>query len=90
MCLSVTGSKEHNRQEYRVSGVTMARGVIRCGEHESGVQTPRNLIGRPGTNGNRADRNQALLNNLDAGKMNPGPKNFATTNAVQEYLLFEI
>ena len=27
-------------------------GVSRCGKHESEVQTPRNPIGRPGTNGN--------------------------------------
>ena len=27
--------------------------VSRCGKHESGAQTPRKPIGRPGTNGNR-------------------------------------
>ena len=31
---------------------TMAGGVTRYGEHESGVQNPRKPLGRPGTNGN--------------------------------------
>ena len=49
----------------------MLVGVVRRGEHESKAQTSRNLIGRAGTNGNRPDRKQAFLNNLDAENMNP-------------------
>ena len=35
----------------------MARGVIRCGEHESEVQNQRKPIGRPETHGNRGREN---------------------------------
>ena len=50
----------------------MVRGVIRYGKHESGVQTPRNPIGRLGTNGNRVRRKHVFLGYLDAGNANPG------------------
>ena len=39
-------------------------GVIRCGEHESETQTPRNPIGRPGTNGNRGRGNTPFVSRL--------------------------
>ena len=59
----------------------------RCGEHECRVLIPRNPIGRPKTDGNRAGREQAFLNNLDAENTNPGPKHIETTVVVQEYCL---
>jgi hypothetical protein len=70
VCVFVTGSKEHYRQGYLLRGVTMVQGVIRCGEHESGVQTPQNRIGRPGTNENRVFRKHVILGYLDAGNTN--------------------
>ena len=48
--------------------------VTRCGEFESEVRSPRNLIGRPGTNGNRVGRKHVFLGYLDAGNTNPAPK----------------
>ena len=53
-------------------------GVSRRGEHESGVQKPRNLIGRPGANGNRVCRKQVFLEYLDAENMNLASKNLET------------
>ena len=44
------------------------------GEHESGVQSPRKPIDRPGTNGNRVCRKQACVGYLDAENTNPGSK----------------
>ena len=62
----------------------MPLGVFRCEQIESEVRLPRNPIGRPETDENRVWRKQVFLNNLDAGKMNLGPKNIETTNVGQE------
>ena len=63
--------------------------VTRCGEFESGAQTPRNPIGRPGTNGNRFRRKQAFLGFLDAGNMNPRPKHLETPLVDREPMKIE-
>ena len=44
VCLFVTGSKEHHRQGYLLRGVTMVRGVNRCGELEFEVRFPRTTM----------------------------------------------
>ena len=44
VCLFVTGSKEHYRQGYLLRGVTMVRGLNRCGELESEVRFPRTTM----------------------------------------------
>ena len=65
----------------------MALEVFRCGELESQVHLPRNSIGRPGTNRNRAHRKQAFLEYLDADNTSLGSKHVETTLVVQEYCL---
>ena len=57
---------------------TISGEVTRYGKHESGVQTPRKPIGRPGTNGDRVRQKQPLLWYLDAGNTNPGAKPWKT------------
>jgi hypothetical protein len=52
----------------------MLQEVTRCGDHESAVETPRNPIGRPGTNENRVRRKQAFLRYLDVGNTTTSPK----------------
>jgi hypothetical protein len=90
VCVFVTGSKEHYRQGYLLGGVTMVQGVIRCGEHESGVQTPQNPIGRPGTNENRVRRKHFFLRYLDAGNINPGSKHLENPLANWEPMGIEL
>ena len=68
----------------------MLQQVTRCGEHESGVQTPRKPIGRQGINENRARENQVFLRNLDAMNMNPRSKHREAILMVQEYGLRSI
>ena len=48
--------------------------VTRCEESESAVHSPRNPIGRPGTNENRVCRKHVILSYLDVGNMNSAPK----------------
>ena len=56
--------------------------VTRCGEFESEVHSPRNLIGRPGTNGNRVGRKHIFLGYLDAGNTNLNSADRAVSVAV--------
>ena len=48
----------------------MPLGVFRCVKLESEVRLPGNLIGRPGTNGNRVRQKHAFLRYLDTGNPN--------------------
>ena len=48
---------------------------------------PRNLIGRPGTNGNRDRRKHVFLGYHDVGRTNPGCKHVETTIVVKEFRL---
>jgi hypothetical protein len=56
----------------------MLKEVTRCGEHESEVETPRNPIGRQGTNGNRVRWKHVILGYLDGGRTNPEPEYLET------------
>ena len=48
----------------------MAPVVFRCGELESEVRLPRNPIGQPGINGNRARRKHVIREYLDKENIN--------------------
>ena len=63
--------------------------VTRFGEFEFEVHSPRNPIGRPGTNGNRVRRKHVIMGYLDAGNTNPVPKYYENPLVVREPMNIE-
>ena len=64
--------------------------VCRCGKHESGAQSPRNPIGRPGTNGNRDRCKHVPQGYVDTGNTNPVPNHLETPLVDREPMEIEI
>ena len=64
--------------------------VCGCGKHESSAQSPRNPIGRPGTNRNRDRRKHLPQGHVDTGNTNPVPNHLETPLVDQEPMEIEI